>query len=152
MKDDILFINEAFYKRYTPVTRSIDDAQLTSLARSTQVTRVIDLLSDKLYDHFYDALDNNTAFTPDEADLFVQVQLFIVHVVSERFLTESPLNAGNEAVDRAIKSIHSSTIQLDSKINKMINASEELSAIATSSTIVEYDGTEMGNQGGFEFV
>jgi len=151
MNDSVLFINAQYYKENIPTDRSIDEAKLTSIIKGIQLTLVQDVLSDALYDHIYQKIDNGDPLEADEQKLFDYVQLFMAYASARDYATVS-MEAGESRGDTQY-SVYTSKIRITrARIKEIINKSSTLSAIAESSEDLTYKSEPRNNSGGFFFV
>ena len=148
MKNNVLFINEDYYRKYFATKRTLDDDQIVSLIRMTQVTAVVDLLSTSLYEHIHTKLDEGTTLTEPESRMFEDLQLFIGLKVSIKYDLQSPERGSDESWDKSTASTEGELKIVSARITRIINADEAMSTIAENSTEVVYDSSPINNQGG----
>lgn len=71
---DTIFINDEYVYKTFPLPQRLDKSSLYPIIALEQATSIQDLLGTALYDHIYDAVQNET-LTTDEQELFKLVQL-----------------------------------------------------------------------------
>jgi len=148
MKSNVLFINESYYRKYFATKKTLDDDQIVSLIRMTQVTAVVDLLSTKLYEYIHDKLANKEDFSESEARMFDDLQLFIGLHVSMKYDLQSPERGASEAWNKSTMATEGEIKIVSARITRIINADDTMREIAQTSEETVYDTAPMDYQGG----
>ena len=143
VKEDILFINDAYYKYYMPSTRSIDEAIIISLTRLNQTTLLVDLISDGIYNEIYEKLSTSTPLTGDLKELFSTVQKYLAIRVYLDFYSDD----GDG--DKKFLATTSKEKVLAARVTRTINNSTELIVLAGGSVDSEFDGDLESPKGAF---
>ena len=147
--EEVLFINEEFYKKNISHRQAQDTSQVVSTIRLVQKTNLKSIVSDPVYDYFQTQLLASATLTEPELKLFQSIQMFLAVKVAEEMVYAAPRAEENEKGGSHL-SYRSKASLMEARIVRDINRDSALLALAQSGT-EEFDDTEFDNQGGFYF-
>lgn len=151
IKHNILFVNDAYFKKFLPDMSMVNSSKINAVIRRIQVTYLIDLLSSSIYNHLYDLVDTDTVMSDEEQELFESIQLFLA-MKAEVILASNDTKLYGDSTERKIASLQQELKVVTSRILTMVSNSAALSAIAENSTNDNFKGNQQGNEsGGFYF-
>ena len=145
--NDVLLINEEFFKKNVSHNQSFDTNQVISSIRLVQKTNLASIVTEKVYNHFQDILRNASPFQPSEEKLFESMQLFLAVKVAEELVYASP---SDDYKSSSHISYRNKATLLEARIVRDINRDATLLSLARSDEN-EFDDAEMDIQGGFYF-
>ena len=144
---ELLFINEAFFKKNISHKQSFNTDQVISTIRLLQKTNLISIITQPVYDNFQTKLSTNAIFTDGEQKLFDTIQLYLAVKVAEEMIYSAP-NSDSDNKDGASLSYHNKGVLLEARMVRDINRDSALLTLAQSSED-EFNDEEMEIQGGF---
>ena len=151
MANEVLFINEEFYKRHISSTRGIDDAQIVSTVRLVQNTNLKELISEPVYDQLQSVFAENADFTAGEERLFAHIQLYLAVTCAYEMTMASPTR-DDTIREESPKVYQDKSHMLEGMIVRDINADPTLLALAQTGTVETWIDEDEPSLGGFFYV
>lgn len=147
--NDVLFINEEYFKKNISHKQNFDSNQVISTVRLVQKTNLISIVTEAVYDSFQKSLKDVIEFTEGEQRLFESMQLYLAVKSAEEMSYAAP-NRDIDDNDGSALTYRNKARLLEARIVRDINRDADILTLAQTDS-VQFDDGEMNVTGGFYF-